>query len=108
MNIKEKFTDLLGGLGGILYFIFSFLLPLFPIVMIVNSFDLPIWTNFIMIAMLFLIPTFSSFCFWIIGFIGVILGPQDVIAIVYYVLFAINFVPPTITIICNLIAQEKD
>ena len=101
MNIKEKLTNLLGGVGGMLYFIVSFLLPLFPIVMIKISFDLPIWTNFIMIAMLFLFPTFSSICFWIIGFIGVILGPQDAIAIIFYVLFVINFIPPIITIICK-------
>ncbi len=105
MNIKEKLTNLLGGLGGILYFIISFLLPIFPIVMIKISFDLPMWTNFIMIALLFIAPTFFSFCFWIIGLIGVIIGPQDTIAIIYYVFSVIVFLPQLISIVVGLIRK---
>ena len=105
MTLKERLTDVLGGLGGTLYFIITFLIPLFPIVMINTSFDFPWWTSFVEIALLFISPTFFSFCFWIIGLIGVIMGPQDIIAIIYYILFVIIFAPTIINIVVNLIKK---
>lgn len=102
MKFKEKLTDLFGGIGLILYFIVSFLFPLFAIAMITNSFDLPSWTNFIFTALLFISPSFFSTCFLIVGLIGAIMGPQDILAIIYYIIFSIGFAPTFINIIVSL------
>ena len=107
MTLKEKLTDLLGGLGGILYFIITFLAPLFSIVMINISFDFPWWASFVEIALLFISPTFFSVCFWIIGLIGAIMGPQDILAIIYYILFAISFAPTIISLLSALFGKSE-
>ena len=88
MKLKEKLTYLFGGLGTILYFVISIVSLIFPIVMIMVSFDLPFWLNFIFIAILFMIPSLNI-VFVIVGLIGTINGPQDAIAIAYYIYFAL-------------------
>lgn len=73
--------------------------------MIKMSFDLPFWASFIMIAILFILPSLSSI-FWIIGLIGVIIGPQDVIAIIYYVAFALVCLPTLFYTILGLFIRD--
>ena len=86
--MKEKLINTF----GVLYYIFTVISFILPVVMIKISFDLPFWTSFIMIAILFILPSLSS-VLWIIGLIGVIMGPQDIIAIIYYVAFALVCLP---------------
>lgn len=96
MNFKQKLIDLFGGVGTVLYFIITLVSLIFPIAMITVSFNLPIWVNFIFVAILFMIPSLN-FVFCIIGLIGAIIGSQDVIAIAYYIYFALvcilGFIP---------------
>ena len=88
MNLKEKLIKSLGGFGMILYFILSIAMFIFPVIMIILSFDLPIWVTFILTAILFFIPTID-YIYWIVGLVGTIIGPQDIIAYIYYICFAI-------------------
>lgn len=107
MTLKERLTNLLGGIGYILYIVIFFLLPFFPIAMINISFDLPWWVTFIETALLFVASKFFSCCFWIIGLIAVITGPQDIIAIIYYILFVIIFAPTIISLVAALIGKTE-
>lgn len=86
--MKEKLVAWLGGFGLIIFYILELIISLFPIVMVVNSFDLPSWTNFVFIAITYFIPSTTNI-FWIAGLVGAIIGPQDILAIIYYILFVI-------------------
>ena len=101
MNLKEKLTDFFGGLGYIIYLIVNYLIPLFAIAMFTNSFDLPSWSSFIFVALLFFAPSFFSFCYLIAGLIGAIIGPQDILAIIYYIVFVLKFAPSIILIVIS-------
>lgn len=89
--MKEKLVAWLGGFGLIIFYILELLISLYPIVMVVNSFDLPSWTNFVFIAITYFMPSTTTI-FWIAGLVGAIIGPQDILAIIYYILFGIGFI----------------
>lgn len=101
MKFKEKLMDTLGAFQ----YIFQFISFLFPVVMIMVAFNLPWWCNLILIALLFLF-SYIQVLYWIVGLIGAIIGPQDVIAIIYYISFAIMFVPFIISIIPIIFSKE--
>lgn len=105
MNFKEKLIDLLGSFGGIVYFTLMLIFFVFPVAMINISFDLPFWTNFIMTAILLVIPS-TFYIFWIIGLIGAIIGPQDVIAVIYYICFGIVCFRPILFIILGIFSKD--
>lgn len=105
MNIKEKLMDALGGLGLTIYYIMSVVGFIFPVVMIMVSFDLPFWMSFVLTAILFILPSFS-FIFWIIGLVGAITGPQDVVATIYYVAFALACLPRIIYMIIGFFVKD--
>ena len=107
MRFKEKITDIFGAFGGVLYIIYMLILFVLPVAMITVAFDLPSWVNLIMIALLFFSSLFS-YIFWIIGLIGVIIGPQDLIAIIYYVAFAIVCLPKIIITTLIMTSKSKD
>lgn len=87
-SVKNWFTEKLGIFGMLLYFGVLLFLGIFPFVMI----DV----NFIVELILMLINMFfpvTSIVFWIWGLVCAINGPQDVFAIIYYVSFAVLWVP---------------
>lgn len=98
--MKEKLLNTLGALGVILWFIVSALVRVLPFVMIGGSF----WLTLLLIIIAYFIPT-SSIVFWSWGLVCAIQGPQDVWAIIYYVLFVILFIPFFIDAVCKLIEK---
>ena len=86
--MKEKLLNALGMFGGILWFIVSSLIYVLPFVMIGGSF----WLNLLLFGIVYFFPP-SSVIFWVWGLVCAIQGPQDVWAIIYYILFAIAFIP---------------
>lgn len=90
---------------GIFQYIFQFISFLFPTVMIMVAFNLSWWWSFILIAILFIF-SYIQVLYWIVGLIGAIIGPQDIIAIIYYISFAIMFVPLIISIIPIIFSKE--
>lgn len=96
--MKEKLSSALGLVGIILYYIISLLIAFFPIFIISKSF----WISFIFFWIIQIFPLSSVF-FWIWGLVITLNGPQDIIATIYYVLFAIMFIPFFISIICDLL-----
>lgn len=84
----QKFLLKLGKVGSFIFMIFFMAMP-FAIL------NLPIWLEFIV----FMLSWFISFIMpivWIVGFIWALSGPQNILTIIYYVLFAVFFVIPFI------------
>ena len=100
--MKEKLMNALGGIGFGLWYLVSLLVAVIPLVMI----DAPFLLNLLLLAIALFVPATSGI-FWIWGLVCAILGPQDVIAIIYYVLFAIMFLPFFISTVLNIFNKRK-
>ena len=96
--MKQKLSDLLGSFGVILYFIISITVSVMPFVMI----GLPFWINLLFFTILQFFPGLSI-VFWVWGLIAGIKGVQDLWAIIYYILFAVMFLPFFISVILDSI-----
>ena len=94
--MKEKLLNTLGAFGGILWFIVSSLIYVLPFVMI----GAPFLLNLLLFGIVYFIPS-TSIIFWVWGLVCAIQGPQDAWAIIYYVLFAIAFVPFFVSIVLD-------
>lgn len=88
-DFKEKAGNVFGSIFGIVYFIASLLLSVFPIAML----GLPFWADFLIIvgvnifgAFLFGLPELAL---WIVALVVTINGKQDGWAIAYYVAFGL-------------------
>lgn len=99
--MKKKLADTLGVFGVILYYIISTVAYVLPFVMI----GAPFWLDIIFILVQEFLPI-TSIVFWIWGLVRTILGPQDIWAIIYYVLFGIMYIPFFINLI--LVFFQKD
>lgn len=101
-SLKSKLMDALGSVGIILWYLISLLIAIIPLVMIDASFGL----NLLLLAVVLFIPATSGI-FWIWGLVCAINGPQDAIAIIYYVLFAIMFLPYFINAVLSFFIKRK-
>lgn len=100
--MKEKLSAALGLFGIILYYLISLLIAFLPIFIISKSF----WISMIFFWIIQILPI-SSIVFWIWGLIVTLNGPQDIIATIYYVLFAIMFIPFFISTILDLFKKRS-
>lgn len=101
--MKEKLTNAFGALGGIIYFLFSLTVSVMPFIMIDASF----WMTFLFFTIEQLFPL-ATFVFWIWGLVCAIKGVQDIWAFVYYVLFAVMFIPFIWGCISDLIKAKNE
>lgn len=101
--MKEKLLTSLGIFGGILWFAVSGLIYFLPFVMIRAS----SWLNLLLVGIVYFAPS-TSVIFWIWGLVCAIQGRQDVWTIIYYVLFAVLFLPYYIGVIGELIRSILD
>lgn len=86
--MKEKLTSALGTFGSVLYFILRIFVAVLPLVMIHGGWLL----TFVLCLVMYFIPA-TSIIFWIWGLVCAIGGVQDIFAIIYYVCFAVIFLP---------------
>lgn len=98
--MKEKLLNAFGTFGGILWFIVSALIYVLPFVMIGASF----WLNLLLFGIVYFIPS-TSIIFWVWGLVCAIQGPQDVWAIIYYIIFAVAFIPFFVSTILELLGK---
>nr|DAP11666.1 MAG TPA: hypothetical protein [Caudoviricetes sp.] len=96
-KLKEKLSDWLGGFGVALYFVITLAISVLPFVMIDTNFILTI----IFIGIEDFLPI-TTIVFWIWGLVAAIKGVQDVWAIIYYIAFAVLWLPYFINIILAL------
>lgn len=100
--MKEKLLNSLGCVGAILWYAVSALVYVLPFVMIGGSF----WLNLLFFTIVYFFPS-SSIIFWGWGLVCAIQGPQDIFAIIYYVLFAIAFLPFFVSTVLELFQRRK-
>lgn len=101
-NIKDKLMNGLGSVGVVLWYVVSLVIAIMPLVMIDASF----FINLLLLAVILFIPATSGI-FWIWGLVCAIRGPQDVLAIIYYVLFVVMFLPYFINSVLDLNNKHK-
>ena len=82
MSLKDKLLNSLGTFGIILYYILSSCIFVLPMVMIDTSFFL----DLLFFGIMQIFPP-TCIIFWIWGLICAITGPQDWLAIVYYITY---------------------
>ena len=100
--MKDKLMNALGTVGFGLWYLVSLLVAVMPLVMI----DAPFLLNLTLLAIALFVPATSG-VFWVWGLVCAIRGPQDIIAVVYYVLFVIMFLPFFISTVLNLFRKRK-
>lgn len=100
--MKDKLLNALGSAGGILWYLLSLLIAVMPLVMI----DAPFLLNLLLWGVMFFIPATSGI-FWIWGLFCAFRGPQDLIAIIYYVLFVIMFLPFFISSVLSIFRKRN-
>lgn len=96
--MKEKLFNTFGIFGGILWFLILGFIFFMPLAMIGASF----WLNALLFTIMYFAPS-TSVIFWVWGLVCAIKGQQDMWAIIYYVLFAVMFIPYFISVVINLI-----
>lgn len=101
MNIKEKLQSTFGAIGIVLYFVVILFVSILPIIMINTSF----WLDILFFFLMDIFPL-SSIVFWVWGLVKAIQGPQDWLAVVYYISFAVLFLPFIITIIVGFFSKD--
>lgn len=85
-----------------MYYIISVLIAVLPICLISKSF----WISLLFFWIIQIFPV-SSVIFWIWGLFVTLKGPQDFIAIIYYVLFVLLFIPFIFGIIHDLFGSAS-
>lgn len=100
--MKDKLINALGYVGAIIWYLLSLLIAAMPLMMIGASF----WLTFLLFAVMQFIPATSGL-FWVWGLVCAIRGPQDTIAIIYYVLFVIMFLPFFINTVLNIFNKRN-
>lgn len=100
-SIKEKLEGLLGGFGAILFLVIRLLICVLPFVMIDSSF----WLTLILLAINYFFPI-SSIVFWVWGLVCTIQGTQDIFAIVYYIAFAVMWLPFFISTVVSVFSKK--
>lgn len=99
--MKDKLLNALGTFGGILWMIISLVIYVLPIVMLGTSFLL----DMLFLGVMYWFPP-SSVVFWIIGLVCAIKGPQDIIAIIYYIAFVVMFLPFFISVVSSFFSRK--
>lgn len=102
-SLKEKLIDLLGAAGYILIYGVRLLISILPFVMIGGNFLLTL----VMISISTFFPI-SSVVFWIWGLVCAVKGVQDIWAILFYIAFAVLWLPFFISLIIPLFSRRQD
>lgn len=100
--MKDKIMSALGSFGVIIWYVASAFIYILPIAMIGKGFLL---NTLFFVAMYFFPP--SSVVFWVWGLFKAIAGPQDVFAIIYYILSVVVFLPFFIDTLLTLFNKER-
>lgn len=87
-STKEKLFSALGVVGVVLYYALRILIAVLPFVMIGGNFFLTV----LLIAINNFVPL-ASVVFWIWGLVCAIKGVQDVWSVIYYIVFAVIWLP---------------
>lgn len=109
MKLKEKLFQWIGPAAYIVWYIISFVFNFAPLFVM----QWGILINVVLLILMTAVPfvnVFATAAVWIWALVVTIKGPQDVYAIIYYVLFVIQmlwFMPALISTIATSVAGLK-
>lgn len=86
--MKDKLFSTLGTVGVGLWYFISIFIYVLPITMLGKPFLL----DMVFFGIMYWFPP-SSIIFWVWGLVEAIKGPQDIVAIIFYIAFAIMYLP---------------
>lgn len=101
-SIKDKLANTFGVFGIIIYVLIRAIVYILPFVMIGGNF----FFTLLLISINTFVP-FASVVFWIWGLVCAIKGIQDIWAIIYYIAFAVIWLPFYISTIISLFSKKK-
>ena len=101
-KINEKLVSTFGSFGIILLYLFRLIICILPFVMIGGNF----FVSFLLITLNTFLPI-TSIVFWIWGLVCAIRGVQDIFAILYYIVFAVAWLPFYISIVGSFFNKNK-
>ena len=96
--MKEKLASALGTVGFAIWYVISVLITFAPLSILRFSF----FVDLIIIAVITSVPFIGnivSVVIWIWALLECISGPQDIFAIIYYILFALKAVYVVVTML---------
>lgn len=99
--IKNFLHNTLGSIGVVLYFLARIIVYVLPFIMIGAN----IFVTFILLLINSFVP-FASIVFWIWGLVCAIKGVQDFWAILYYITFAVIWLPFYISTIISMFTKK--
>lgn len=105
--MKEKLTNALGGIGGILWFIISILYCLAPLLIL----RFPAWVDFLLILAIQSVPMAGEIIrlvLFIWAFVIAVTTTIDIVSILFFVFFAIYVVTTLIPFISALLASFRE
>ena len=100
--MKEKLTSALGTTGLIIWYVISVVITFAPLTILRFSFII----DFIIIAVVTAVPFLGnivSVVIWVWALIECIGGPQDIFAIIYYILFGLK----AIHVVCTMLSSLR-
>lgn len=104
LTLKEKLTGALGTFGFVLFLLIQIFVSVLPLVMIPAKGFL---IRFLIFSVMYFLPI-TDVIFWVWGLVCAIGGVQDWLAILYYVCFAVLFLPTFISALLSLIDRLKN
>lgn len=108
--LKERLVGKLGTLGFALWFIISLIFMVVPVAILPVS----IWIRALILCVIYALPMIGLLVqivvyFW--GFFVAISGPQDIVAIIFYIVFALwicsSFIPLLISMFSGLFSKQE-
>lgn len=99
--MKEKLTATLGTFGLILWYVISVVITFAPLIIL----SFPIYIDAAIIAIINIIPILGnivSVVIWVWALIECIGGPQDIFAIIYYILFGLKAIHVVYSMLSSL------
>lgn len=103
-TLKEILTGTLGTFGFVLFLLIQLVVSVLPLVMLpVKGFFF--W--FLIAFVMYVLPI-TDVIFWVWGLVCAIGGVQDWLAILYYVCFAVLFLPTFISALLSLIDSIRN
>lgn len=89
MSLKEKLASSMGAAGSIVYLLIGIIFAVAPLAIL----DLGMVINGILLAVILFVPLVGEivrFILYVVALVVCISGPQDVISIIFYVMFVLE------------------
>lgn len=100
-RLRQKLSDSFGFFGIILYYVISLAIVSLPMVVFWD----PVFLSFLYFIGYWIFPPISGI-FWVCGLFRVISGQQGTFSLIYYIAFAVIFLPFFVAFLRSLFSNN--